>query len=136
MPNPDDWYKKPHAKEIIYSLYDGNTLEKRIRIRFRTKQVGRSKRREVGIFTVGFEILYNGRWEDIVRHCNHHEGLPTEFHTHNDYSLICLGNEERIIQKGHKKKTPASQMRWAIKNIKVNVGIYTKQFLGITERSK
>lgn len=131
MPDPKQWYEKPHANEIIAPLLDNSKFEERIRIRFLTKKIGKSKKRDIEIFSVGFEIKTDERWKVVVRHCNYHTESVKEFHTHNEYKLPCLGDEEKIIRKLKYKKSPASQYRWAVKNIRHLAGLYRKEFLKI-----
>ncbi len=128
MPNPEEWYNHPDASEIIYPLFETELTEKRIRIRFRTKSVGKKGKKDIQIFSVGLEMNIKGNWADLVRHCNHHSESTEQFHTHNKYKLPCLGNKTKITMKLPKKKTPASQMRWAIKDIKNNYSFYRKEF--------
>ncbi len=128
MPDPEEWYNHKNAKEIIYNLFDTDSSEKRIRIRFKTKDIGRKGRKDIDIFSVGFEMKIDGEWTDIVRYCNHHYKSIEEFHTHNKYKLPCLGENKKIFMKFSKKKSPASQMRWAIKDIKNNYSFFRKEF--------
>jgi hypothetical protein len=129
MPDPEKWTKIAGRKEFIISI-PGELHDRRIRVRYVTQPVGvKKKKREISIFSVGLEIEYDNKWIVILRHCNYHDKKILQFHTHNPYGLITFwGDVTRIIQIKHKKKTPASQFRWAVKNIRNNIEIYTQKF--------
>lgn len=114
-------------KEYFINLV-GKDYPQRIRVKMIKTDPQKNKKRDVKSFSVGYEIFYNNKWTIIARHCNYHESNRKEFHTHNKYKLKILGDLKRII-KQNKKKIPASQMRWAIRNLKLNYPRYLKDFL-------
>lgn len=127
MPDPNEWYNKPNAKEIVSNLYDNAGTEIRFRRRFLTEKVGNSKKKQVILFSIGLEISVKGKWNVIVRHCNAHDTEKAEFHTHNEYTLPCLGNETRIKRRLYTRKV-SLQMGWALNDITNNYLTYIKEF--------
>ncbi len=135
MPNPEDWYRHPNRKEFFFEV-DETT---RIRIRYKTARIGtKSNKKDIIKFSVGLEILTEGEWKTIIRHCNsHNDPQSGVFHIHNKYKINTpWGNNKRIIQKKSKKKIPASQFRWAVKNIKNKLEFYIDSYITKVEAQK
>ena len=91
MPNPEEWYKNPNAREFIIRLYDDSGREIRIRQRWLTNKDASSKKKKVILFSVGLEL--NGEDEPIIRHCNYNSESKTVFHTH------YIGLEEKKLKR-------------------------------------
>lgn len=118
MPNPEDWYKNPNAREFIIRLYDDNGKEVRIRQRWLTEKISHSKKKQLLLFSVGLEL--EEVEEPIIRHCNYNSTSIDIFHTH------YFGVEEKVLKQI--AKSPASQMRWAHKDIIDNFQEYIRKF--------
>lgn len=114
-------------KEYFVNLLESD-YPQRIRVKMIKTELSKSGKRDVKSFSVGYEIFYDEKWITIVRHCNYHEIDKKGFHTHNKYKLEILGQSKRV-NKQNRKKTPASQMRWSIRNLKTNYLRYKIIFL-------
>lgn len=127
MSRSEDWYRHSNHKEFFVPIFDP-LFEQRIRVRIIKEQHGKFGKKRVKTFSVGYELQLNGKWFIIIRHCNYHEESKQEFHTHNPKRLSCIGSLRKIRRK-NRKKNPGSQMRWAIKNIRLNYLKYRKNYL-------
>lgn len=135
----ENWSKENNPpKEFIIGL-PNTKQEARIRIKMIKKQKGKSKKKDINIFSVGLEAVYNGKWYVIVRHCNFHSKQSDEFHTHNKYHIKLSNNGNylgRCKRKLVGKKVPSSIYRWCVKDIRTYHQFYLKNFLKIIKELK
>lgn len=102
--------------------------DEQIRVRMLKVKVGNSKVKTVERFTVGYEINIGDKWYIVLRYCNFHVLDKSEFHKHVPIKVLPKRKSKRVKIK-NRKKTPTSQLNWALKNLKSNHIIYRRDFL-------
>jgi hypothetical protein len=126
MPKSEDWYKKSNHKEIIIPVYDKTLVEKQIRVRIVKTEADNRGVKKVKRFSVGFEILINGEFQNIIRYCNFHEDDQKGFHLHNPLEIKKIASDKKVKMELKRCKSPANQLTWSLRDIRLNYRKYLR----------